>query len=92
MVGCVFLLRESEFSPPSSQAVLLYEELQKRLEKNGIKIKPHWTARELLHSGISEQKFKQVERVIDYYEKVRFGNKPAYTNIEKEIQMTLGSI
>ena len=43
MVGCIFLLRESGFSPPSSQAVLLYEELQKRLEKNGIKIKPHWT-------------------------------------------------
>ena len=92
MVGYIFLLRKSGFSPPSSQAVLLYEELQKRLEKNGIKIKPHWIAPELLHSGISEQKFKQVERVIDYYEKVLFGNKAADTNIEKEIRMTLGSI
>jgi protein-glutamine gamma-glutamyltransferase len=92
MVGCIFLLRKFRFSPPSSQAVLLYEELQKRLEKNGIKIKPHWTARELLHSGIPDQKFKQVERVIDYYEKVRFGNKPADTNIEKEIRAVLSSI
>jgi hypothetical protein len=66
--------------------------LKKRLEKNGIKIKPHWTARELLHSGIPDQKFKQVEHVIDYYEKVRFGNKPTDTNIEKEIRETLSSI
>jgi len=92
IVGCIFLLRKCGFSPPSSQAVLLYEKLKKYLEKNGIKIKSHWTAWELLHSGIPDQKFKQVERVIDYYEKVRFGNKPAYTNIEKEIRETLSSI
>lgn len=92
MVGCIFLFRKRGFSQQSSQAVLLYEELQKRLAKNGIKIKPNLTARELLHSGIPDQKFKQVERVIDYYEKVRFGNKPTDANIEKEIRMTLGSI
>jgi hypothetical protein len=92
MVGGIILFLKRGFSPPSSQAVLLYEELQKRLEKNGIPIQPHWTARELLHSGIPIQKFKQVERVIDYYEKVRFGNKPTDANIEKEIRTTLGSI
>ena len=66
--------------------------MKKRLEKNGIKTKPHWTARELLHLGIPDQKFKQVEHEIDYYEKVRFGNKPTDTNIEKEIRETLSSI
>jgi hypothetical protein len=66
--------------------------LKKRLEKNGIKIKPHWTERELLHSGIPDQKFKQIKHVIDYYEKVRFGNEPTDTNIEKEIRKTLSSI
>jgi hypothetical protein len=66
--------------------------LKKRLEKNSIKIKHHWTARELLHSGIPDQKFKQVERVIYYYEKVRFVNKPTGTNIEKEIREALSSI
>ena len=66
--------------------------MKKHLEKNGIKIKPHWTARELLRSGIPDQKFKQVERVIDYYEKVRFGNKPTDANIEKEIRAALSSI
>jgi protein-glutamine gamma-glutamyltransferase len=90
LVGCIILFRKRGFSPPS--AVLLYEELQKRLEKNGIKIKPNWTARELLYSGIPDQKFKQVERVIDYYEKVRFGNKPTDANIEKEIRAALSSI
>jgi protein-glutamine gamma-glutamyltransferase len=92
MVGCIFLLRKCRFSPQSSQAVLLYEELQKRLKRSGIKIKPNWTARELLHSGIPDKKFKQVERVIDYYEKVRFGNKPTDANIEKEIRAALSSI
>jgi protein-glutamine gamma-glutamyltransferase len=92
MVGCILLFRKRGYSRPSSQAVLLYEELQKRLKKNGIQIKPNWTARELLHSGIPDQKFKQVESVIDYYEKVRFGNKPTDANIEKEIRTTLGSI
>jgi len=92
MVGGIILFRKRGFSPQSSQAVLLYEELQKRLEKNGINIKPNWTARELLHSGIPDQKFKQVERLIDYYEKVRFGNKPTDMNIEKEIRAALSSI
>jgi hypothetical protein len=64
-VGCILLLRKCGFSPPSSQAVLLYEKLKKCLEKNGIKIKPHWTAWELLHFGIPDQKLKQVEHVID---------------------------
>jgi len=45
-----------------------------------------------LRSGIPDQKFKQVERVIDYYEKVRFGNKPNDTNIKKETRETLSSI
>jgi protein-glutamine gamma-glutamyltransferase len=90
MAGGIMLFRNRRFSPPS--AVLLYEELQKRLKKNGIPIKPNLTARELLHSGIPDQKFKQVERVIDYYEKVRFGNKPTDANIEKEVRAALSSI
>jgi hypothetical protein len=40
IVGCIFLLRKCGFSPPSSQAVLLYEKLKKCLEKNGIKKNP----------------------------------------------------
>jgi hypothetical protein len=52
MVDYIFLLRKCGFSPPSSQAVLLYEKSQKRLKKNGIKIKPHRTAQEVLNFNI----------------------------------------
>ena len=92
MVCYIFLLRKSGFSPPSSQAVLLYEELQKRLEKNGIKIKPHWTARELLNSNIPTENSHQEKQTTDYYEKVRFGYQPTNPSVEKEIKVLLISI
>lgn len=91
-MGGIFLFRQRGLQARSPEAVRLYEELQKRLAKSGIKIKPHWTARELLHSGLPAEKFKRVEHAIDYYEKVRFGNAPADTDIEKEIKASLSFI
>lgn len=80
------------FKPPRARAVLMYEEMLKRLEKQGIKRKPHWTARELLNSDVPDEKREQAQRVIDYYEKVRFGNVPASPDMEKELRTTLNSI
>ena len=77
---------------PLPQAVLLYKELQRRLKKKGIQTKPHWTARELLSSGIPAENFKLAEKIIDYYETVRFGNQSANRETEKEIKASLNSI
>lgn len=92
IISLFCIIRSRTFSPPLPQAVMLYKELQDRLERDGIKIKPHWTARELLNSQIPAEKFKQAEQVIDYYEKVRFGNQPGNTKIEKEIKASLNSV
>ncbi|MEK9628755.1 MAG: DUF3488 and transglutaminase-like domain-containing protein [Nitrospinota bacterium] len=85
------LLRQHRQSPALPDAVKFYKDLQKQLEREGIKISPSLTARELLKSSIPATRIKQVELIIDYYEKVRFGNRPANPQIEKEIKASLYS-
>ena len=92
MVGMVYLFRRRSLPPRLPQAVMLYKELQSRLEQKGIRIEPHLTARELLNSGIPAEKFNQVKKVIDYYERIRFGNQSANLDIEKEIKASLSFI
>ena len=87
----VFIFKKRRLSPPLPQAVMFYKELQKRLEKKGTRIKPHWTARELLNSQIPPDQFQQVKQITDYYEKVRFGKQLADPDIEKEIKASLNS-
>jgi len=91
-IGLVFLFRNRRHSQPVPEAVLLYKELQKRLEKKGVNIKPNWTARELLNSNIPTENFHQAKQTIDYYEKVRFGNQSVNPSVEKEIKVSLNSI
>jgi hypothetical protein len=74
MVDCIFLLRKCGFSPPSSQAVLLYKKMQKRLNKERHQNKTpsdRVGSIELQHPRL---KFHKAKQTIDYYEKVRFGN------------------
>ena len=92
IVSLFLLSRNRVSSPPLPVAVLLYKELQKRLEKKGVHIKPHWTAQELLNSNIPVENFNQAKQTIEYYEKVRFGNQPGNSKIEKEIKASLNSV
>jgi protein-glutamine gamma-glutamyltransferase len=77
---------------PPPLAVMLYQDMLRKLEASGLKKRASWTAREFMESSLPETKREPIRQITEFYESHRFSNSPIQPSQEKEIRGLIASL